>query len=381
MYVLFLSILFFLSFSLAGAWNEIAEATRSEYPQVIGHAGSSYYVPEESLVGYDLAARLMGDYAEPDLVLTSDGEFIAMHDLTLEGTTNVMDFPHFASRVSTFNIEGEDISGIYAINFTLAEIKTLRIRQRFASDGRSTAYDWLFQIPTLHEIIDWQVQSHTANGRLVGIMPELKHPDWYNEMGFAMEDMLLSVLKDKGFHVDLNDADTPRDMRKVVPVAIQCFKAPSLQYLATKTSIPLIQLMGISDEYPAPLDIWNPAILDEVSKYAQVASPDKKIFTSDWNVSLPLAMEMANWAHERGLLIMPWSFQPEASYVSLEFDDRVYEEMALYYKTLRVAAIFHEAPDMAVKYLAVEMGRRLWDPSSSSKGKGNDKKEMVSPTV
>lgn len=42
-----------------------------------------------------MAANLLADYSEPDLVLTKDNFFIAMHDLTLEGTTNVESFPEF----------------------------------------------------------------------------------------------------------------------------------------------------------------------------------------------------------------------------------------------------------------------------------------------
>ena len=69
--------------------------------------------------GYDLAANLGADYSEPDLVLTSDGYFVAMHDLTLDATTNVADYPEYKDRVTTFIIEGEAITGYYAINFTL----------------------------------------------------------------------------------------------------------------------------------------------------------------------------------------------------------------------------------------------------------------------
>ena len=166
--------------SLDGELNPIALLTREAYPQVIGHAGASGYVPESTIIGYDLAANLYADYSEPDLVLTKDGEFVAMHDLTLEGTTNVADFPEYAQRISTFVIEGKAITGYYAINFTLSEIKNLRVRQRF--DTRTKLYDWLFPVPSLEDILNWQIEKFNETGRLVGIYPELKHPDWYGEM-------------------------------------------------------------------------------------------------------------------------------------------------------------------------------------------------------
>jgi glycerophosphoryl diester phosphodiesterase len=292
------------------AFNEVAELTRQAYPQVIGHAGASGYVPESSLIGYDLAANLLADYSEPDLVLTKDNYFIASHDLTLEGTTNVGDlFP--AARMSTFVIEGVAITGYYAINFTLrwrlvviavelfmmtdmdgvlySEIKTLRIKQRF--EGRSTLYNWIYSPPTLEEIIQWQLDHYAVSGRLVGIYPEIKHPDWYNEMGYRMEDLFIEVLKNAGYHYDINDSLTPRDLRSVVPIAIQCFKVPNLKYLATITNIPLVQLIGTSAEFPTPLMTWNEAVLDEVATYAQVASPGMRLLLCInivWKFSGPL---------------------------------------------------------------------------------------------
>ena len=68
------------SFSLAprkaSDFNAVAGLTRNAFPQVIGHAGASGYVPESSLIGYDLAANLLADYSEPDVVLTADSHFI-----------------------------------------------------------------------------------------------------------------------------------------------------------------------------------------------------------------------------------------------------------------------------------------------------------------
>jgi glycerophosphoryl diester phosphodiesterase len=219
--------------------------------------------------------------------------FLASHDLTLEGTTNVAElFP--ASRMETFTVEGVAIKGYYAVNFTLgyvlgmsrciidivlcfrcSEIKTLRIRQRF--EGRSTLYNWLFSVPTLEEIIQWQLDHFAVSGRLVGIYPELKHPDWYNEIGYPMEDLFVKAIKDAGYHYDINDERTPRDVDVVLPLAIQCFKPQSLKYLAKITNIPLVQLIGTSAEYPTPLSVWNEKVLDDVATYAQVAGPGTRL--------------------------------------------------------------------------------------------------------
>lgn len=344
MMTLTLFILFNLLIITTGEYNLVASLSREMQPQVIGHAGASGYVPESSLIGYDLAANLLSDYSEPDLVLTKDSQFIANHDLTLEGTTNVESlFP--PSRMETFVIEGKAITGYYAINFTLAEIKTLTIRQRF--EGRSTLYNWLFTMPTLDEIIDWQISHYNSSNRLVGIYPELKHPDFYNAMGYPMENLFLQKLKDKGYHTDYNDLDTPNDLNQVVPVAIQCFKSPTLKLLSTLTRIPLVQLIGTSDENPLPQDVWNEKVLDDVKTYAQAASPDKKIFTTDYNVSVAEAIRMRKWAFDRNLQFVPWSFQLESMYIPKQFNNDSRKELQFFYGCLQANALFSEFPDFA----------------------------------
>ena len=327
--------------------NVIATISRSQHPQVIGHAGASGYVPESTLIGYNLAANLDADYSEPDLILTMDGEFIAMHDLTLEGTTNVLEFPEYENRKATFVIEGKAITGYYAINFTLAEIKSLRVRQRF--DTRTTLFDWLFQVPTLDEIINWQLNIYNTTNRLVGIYPELKHPDWYNEMGYPMEDLLLEKLSMAGYLV--SGEDTPRDLRSVVPVAIQCFKSSSLRYLAQRTNIPLVQLLGISAEAPTPDLVYNQKVLDAIMTYASAVAPDKKIFSTDMGTSVSKAMEMRKWAFDRNLYFIPWSFQQEEKYIPLQFNGDSVAELQFYYGCLQSSAIFHEFPDRAREVL------------------------------
>lgn len=291
-----------------------------------------------------MAANLLADYSEPDLVLTKDGHFIANHDLTLEGTTNVAElYPQ--SRQETFIIEGQSIKGYYAINFTLAEIKTLTIRQRFAD--RSTLYNWLFTMPSIDEIIDWQINHYNVSNRLVGIYPELKHPDFYYEQGYEMEKLFLKKLRERGYHTDYEDDNTPNDLNQVVPVAIQCFKAPSLKLLSTLTRIPLVQLIGTSEQFPNPSDVWNEEILDDIMTYAQAASPDKKIFTLDFNVSVIEAMQMRRMASKRNLKFVPWSFQLEPEYIPSQFNNDTQKELAYFYGCLEADALFHEFPDHA----------------------------------
>ena len=61
----------------------------SQEKLVIAHRGASGYIPEHTLEGAVLAFAMKADFLELDVVMTSDGHLIVMHDLTLNATTNV----------------------------------------------------------------------------------------------------------------------------------------------------------------------------------------------------------------------------------------------------------------------------------------------------
>ena len=160
-----------------------------------------------------------------------------------------------------------------------------------------------------------------------------------------MENLFLDQLAEAGYHI--NDPSTPHNLTQVVPIAIQCFKNSSLKYLAGRTKIPLIQLLGISNEQPDKSAVYTEEVLDEVMTYAQAVGPDKALFTTDWGVSVTQAIRMRKWAADRSLLFVPWSFQREQKYIPAQFNGSAAMEMLFYYACLSSTAIFHEFPDMA----------------------------------
>ena len=97
---------------------------------VIGHRGASGYRPEHTLAAYELAARMGADYIEPDLVTTADGVLVARHEPEIGGTTDVAQRPEFADRKTTKIVDGTPVTGWFAEDFTLAELKTLRAVER-----------------------------------------------------------------------------------------------------------------------------------------------------------------------------------------------------------------------------------------------------------
>jgi glycerophosphoryl diester phosphodiesterase len=119
----------------ADPWHKID----GQPPLVIAHRGASGHRPEHTLASYALAIELGADYIEPDLVITRDGHLIARHEPLLDETTDVALRAEFASRKTTRMLDGKPVTGYFASDFSLREIKQLRAIQ--ANPARSKEYD------------------------------------------------------------------------------------------------------------------------------------------------------------------------------------------------------------------------------------------------
>ncbi len=220
-------------------------------PIVIAHRGASGHRPEHTLAAYELGARQGADYIEPDLVSTRDGHLVARHENEISGTTDVADRPEFADRRATKTIDGLDLNGWFAEDFTLAEIKTLRVRERIPQLRPGNAeHDGRYEIPTFQEIIDLAARLD------VGIYPETKHPTYHRSIGLALEPALVGALRRNGL-------DHPG-----ARVFVQSFEVENLQMLRAELSVPLVQLLG-------PRGDGGPAGLRAIAEYADAVGPNK----------------------------------------------------------------------------------------------------------
>ncbi len=294
---------------------------------IIGHRGASGYVPEHTLAAYFLAIQQGADFVEPDLVSTRDGVLVARHENEIGGTTDVETHLEFAERRTTKVIDGVSVAGWFTEDFTLAELKTLRARERIAPLRPANArFDGQFEIPTLDEILDLVhgadvVRAHSARARhepaprRIGIYPETKHPSYFAGIGLALEAPLLAALNRHGY------AD--RD----APIFIQSFEATNLKMLRGMTELPLVQLVAASG---APFD-WAVAGdsrnyagmvtrrgLAQLATYADAVGVEKTLViprTAQGALGSPTAL--VDDAHAEGLLVHAWTFRAENHFLPL----------------------------------------------------------------
>ncbi|HTG37189.1 MAG TPA: glycerophosphodiester phosphodiesterase [Sphingomonas sp.] len=280
-------------------------------PIVIAHRGASGERPEHTLAAYDRAIDAGADFIEPDLVLTRDDVFVARHENDITDTTDISTRPAFADRRTTKVIDGQSHTGWFAEDFTLAELKTLRAKERLPElRPESAAFDGRFEVPTLAEVIALAKQRSTETGRTIGIYPETKHPSYFASIGKPMEKRLVEQLHAAGW--DSADA----------PVFIQSFEVNNLKALRGITRLRLVQLMvgagaPADNAVPGYATMLTPQGLRAIASYADGIGPEKRLTVAD--DGQPTGLVAA--AHAAGLLVHPWTIRAENVFLPLRDRD------------------------------------------------------------
>jgi glycerophosphoryl diester phosphodiesterase len=293
-------------------------------PLIIGHRGASGYRPEHTLESYRLAAQMGADFIEPDLVSTKDGILIARHENEIGGTTDAA--VRFPDRKTTKTVDGQSITGWFSEDLTLAEIKTLRAKERLAT--RSHEYDGRFQVATFDEVLDLAQQLGRELGRTVGVYPETKHPTYFRGIGLPLEEKLLASLTAHGW----NSHDAP--------VFIQSFEAGNLKALRSQTRVRLIYL--VSD----PALVAGDALKD-IATFADGIGPEKRLVIPVGADGAPgPATDLVARAHAARLLVHTWTVRIDKEFLPAGYHGNAATE----FEALRAAGVdgvFTDFPDVA----------------------------------
>ena len=308
-----------------GALGAMAQQAWPPTPTVIAHRGASALRPEHTLAAYQKAIDDGADVIEPDLVITRDGVLVVRHENAMailnadgsvkEATTDVADRPEFAARKATKTIDGRQITGWFTEDFTLAELKTLRARERIpAQRPANTAYNGRFEIPTLQEVIDLAQAATAQTGRVIGIYPETKHPTYFQSIGLPLEAPLLAVLEKNGWN------------HQHAPVFVQSFEVSNLQAIRQRSSVRLVQLVAPSGrpyDFVAQgaantrsyADLITPEGLKQVATYANAIGPYKTLVVPVKDGMPGAPTGLVERARAAGLAVHIWTLRPENAFL------------------------------------------------------------------
>lgn len=269
-------------------------------PRIIGHRGAPSYRPEHTLASYELAIDLGADLIEPDVVVTRDGQLVARHENELSRSTDVAERPEFADRRRTQEVDGEELTGWFSEDFTLAELRTLRAVERLPGmRPMNTAYDGRFGILTLAEVVE-VVRRRSTPDRQVRVQAELKCPAWFAAQGLPMTELVAAELR----RLDATRSDGP--------VVVMAFEQAALRELRADLGSDGPRLVQLIEEEGRQDALVTPAGLREVSTYADGIAPHKgRILLHGADGGLVGVSDLITQAHRAGLTVEPWTLRPE----------------------------------------------------------------------
>lgn len=288
-------------------------------PTVIAHRGASGYRPEHTLGAYRFALDMGAHVIEQDLVPTRDGHLVCRHENDITGTTDVADHPEFAARRTTKSVDGVSLTGWFTEDFTLADLKTLRAKERIPGTRQeNTLYDGRWEIPTFEEVLRWAEKEGKRRGRPVWLHVETKHPTYFRKLGLGLEEPLARLLRKYGRH------------RRDSAVFLQSFEPGSIQRLNRLVDSPLVVLLSGAATRPwdfveagdprTVADLVKPEGLAWIASYAQGIGPTLDlIIPRDASGRLTTPTTLVADAHRAGLILHPYTMRNENTFLPAEF--------------------------------------------------------------
>jgi len=323
---------------------------------VIAHRGASGYLPEHTLPAKAMAYAQGADYLEQDLVMTKDDQLVVLHDHYLDRVTDVAErFPDRARKDGRY----------YAIDFTLAEIRSLKFTEGFEIEngkkkqvypGRFPMGKSDFRIHTFQDEIEFVQGLNHSTGKNIGIYPEIKAPWFHHQEGKDIAAKTLEVLKQYGY------------TSKKDKVYLQCFDAAELKRIKTELEpkmgmdLNLVQLIAYTDwnetQEKQPDGKWvnynydwmfKPGAMKQIAQYADGIGPDYHMLVAEGStpghVKLPA---MVKEAHASKMPVHPYTVRADQLPPYATDVNQLYEVL---YNQAGVDGLFTDFPDKAVSFL------------------------------
>ncbi|HHK9552949.1 TPA: glycerophosphodiester phosphodiesterase [Enterobacter sichuanensis] len=323
---------------------------------VIAHRGASGYLPEHTLPAKAMAYAQGADYLEQDLVMTKDDQLVVLHDHYLDRVTDVAErFPDRARKDGRY----------YAIDFTLAEIRSLKFTEGFEIEngkkkqvypGRFPMGKSDFRIHTFQDEIEFVQGLNHSTGKNIGIYPEIKAPWFHHQEGKDIAAKTLEVLKQYGY------------TSKKDKVYLQCFDAAELKRIKTELEpkmgmdLNLVQLIAWTDwnetQEKQPDGKWvnynydwmfKPGAMKQIAQYADGIGPDYHMLVAEGSTPGYVKLTaMVKEAHASKMQVHPYTVRADQLPPYATDVNQLYEVL---YNQAGVDGLFTDFPDKAVSFL------------------------------
>lgn len=342
-------------------------------PYNIAHRGSNGEVPEETALAYMRAIEEGADFIETDILASKDGTLICFHDVTLDVTTDITTRKEFASRKRTYEVQGSNTTGYFTVDFTLEELKSLRVKQRYPF--RDQQYNGKFSIITFDEFISIALDAP----RVVGIYPEIKNPVFINqhvkwEGGMKFEDKFVKTLDKYGYKGSYMSKSWLKQ-----PAFIQSFAPTSLIYISNMTDLPKIFLiddatMPTQDTNQSYWEITSDKYFNFIKDYVVGIGPWKDTVVTVNDNYLQVATDLVPRAHAYNLQVHPYTFRNENQFLHFNFSQDPYNEYGYWINKVGVDGLFTDFTGSLHQY---QEWTSRYDSGEESASKLLDRIEMM----
>lgn len=309
------------------------KSIQRENVMVVAHRGASGYLPEHTLESASLAHGWNVDYLEPDVVVTKDNELVILHDPHLDTTTNVSELYPTRKR-------GD--GRFYVVDFTLSEIKKLSVHERQNLETGNNHFEKRFpkkkshfEVPTLREFIELVQGLNRSRNKKIGIIPEIKNPEFHEKEGKDITKLTIELLREYGYEEN-NQA------------IIQCFYPPTLKRLKEEfhTKIPLFLLIADNSWDESSVDyeqLQTEESLKEVATYAYGIGPWLPQVIKDGKPT-----QLTTLAHKYGLKVIPYTHRVEEIPPKFSSEREYFDTL---FQKAKIDGLFSDFADRVLLYL------------------------------
>lgn len=344
--------------------NEEKKPIQTFRPYNIAHRGSNGEIPEETAAAYTRAIEEGADFIESDILASKDGALICFHDVTLDDTTDVAKRKEFANRRRTYEVEWFNVTGWFVVDFTLEELKTLRVKQRYSF--RDQQYNGMFSIITFEEFISIALDAD----RTVGIYPEIKDPVFINKHvkwadGKKFEDKFVDTLLKYGYKGQYMSENWLKQ-----PLFIQSFAPTSIVHVSDFIDSPKVFLIDdisvrTQDTNQSYWEITSDDYLAYISKYVVGLGPWKDtIVPASGNYLMPPSDLVAR-AHAHNLQVHPYTYRNENQFLHFNFFQDPYNEYDFWINTVGVDGLFTDFTGTLHRYQELTSPHRKDETANS----------------
>ena len=275
---------------LAAAGAVAAPALAQDLPQpaIIAEGGAAEDRIEDTRSGLDLAINQGCDFIQVNLVPSKEGSLVARRDTELSASTNVAARPDFADRKTTKTVDGQDVTGWFAEDFSVAELQTLFCREaRPELRPQTLRYEGKEPILTLSDVLQLARDGCIRTGRTVGVCARLMHVDYFESQGVDVVGRLASELSTEGY---------------VAAAAAIWMQASEPEALRTFGKLSRVRRMLIVETgAPDTAQMTTSAGLADIHGYAEAIAADQDLLIDPTAATFPAPTTLALDAHNAGL--------------------------------------------------------------------------------